>query len=109
MGVTREEVEHVARLARLRLGQGEVASLADDLAGILEHMEALAGVAVDPDDGDGGVPVHDGPAPLRSDGGASPDALLRPPSELAPLWDEGFFLVPRLPGMEAEEEGDGEA
>ncbi|NIP60310.1 MAG: Asp-tRNA(Asn)/Glu-tRNA(Gln) amidotransferase subunit GatB [Gemmatimonadetes bacterium] len=98
MGVTRDEVEHVAGLARLRLDDDEAAALTEDLDEILGHMEALASVT-DDSPGDGS-PVHNAPAPLRPDGEGSPDALLRPPEELAPDWDEGFFVVPRLPGLE---------
>ncbi|HSR41015.1 MAG TPA: Asp-tRNA(Asn)/Glu-tRNA(Gln) amidotransferase subunit GatC [Longimicrobiales bacterium] len=96
--MTRDEVERVAALARLRLDEGEAAALTDDLDEILGHMETLASVTDSATEGES--PVHEVPAPLRPDGEGSPDVLLRPPAEFAPEWDEGFFLVPRLPGME---------
>jgi aspartyl-tRNA(Asn)/glutamyl-tRNA(Gln) amidotransferase subunit C len=41
MALTREEVEHVAALARLGLSDGEITRLQDQLSSILEHIEAI--------------------------------------------------------------------
>lgn len=41
MGITREEVEHVAFLARLGLSEEEKATLREQLSSILEHMRSL--------------------------------------------------------------------
>ncbi len=38
----REQVLHVARLARLRLDEGEVERMSRELSGILEHVEAIS-------------------------------------------------------------------
>ena len=39
--IDREQVLHVARLARLRLSDEEVARMADELSSILEHVERI--------------------------------------------------------------------
>lgn len=42
--VSKEEIQALSRLARLRLTDAEVESLQSDLSGILEHMKVLAEV-----------------------------------------------------------------
>lgn len=91
-------MEHIAALARLRLEPEEAARLADELSGILAHMEALDEVDVSGVEGIGGM--ADWPAPEREGEGA-PDPLGLSPSELAPAWEEGFYVVPRLPALDA--------
>lgn len=39
--IDREQVLHVARLARLSLDEGEVERMSRELSGILEHVEAI--------------------------------------------------------------------
>ncbi len=100
MPVTTADVLHVAALARLRLRPEEVERLTGQLNDILAHVAELAAAEtaeVEPE------PATEGPAPLRTDG-APPDPLQRPPAELAPDWEEGFFTVPRLAAMDAPEE-----
>jgi aspartyl-tRNA(Asn)/glutamyl-tRNA(Gln) amidotransferase subunit C len=41
MSIDREQVLHVARLARLRLSEEEVATMATELSSILEHIERI--------------------------------------------------------------------
>jgi aspartyl-tRNA(Asn)/glutamyl-tRNA(Gln) amidotransferase subunit C len=41
MKLSREEVEHIAGLARLALSDGEVATYQEQLSAILEHFEHL--------------------------------------------------------------------
>jgi aspartyl-tRNA(Asn)/glutamyl-tRNA(Gln) amidotransferase subunit C len=41
MGLTREDVEHVATLARLGLSDSEIARLQDQLSTILEHIAVI--------------------------------------------------------------------
>jgi len=100
MSVSREDVLHVARLARLRLSEEELARYTDQLNAVLQHFETLQ----EPGDLDAEAltsPVE-WPAPLRSDKlGADP--LKAPPSAFAPGWAEGFFTVPRLAAMEGGE------
>jgi aspartyl-tRNA(Asn)/glutamyl-tRNA(Gln) amidotransferase subunit C len=40
--ITREEVLHVARLARLQLSEDEVLAMTADLARVLEHVEMIS-------------------------------------------------------------------
>ena len=40
--IDREQVLHVARLARLRLGEDEVETMAGELSGILGHVDRIA-------------------------------------------------------------------
>ncbi|MGH2853666.1 MAG: Asp-tRNA(Asn)/Glu-tRNA(Gln) amidotransferase subunit GatC [Solirubrobacteraceae bacterium] len=40
--IDRDEVLHVARLARLRLDEGEVESMARELSGVLDHIARIA-------------------------------------------------------------------
>jgi aspartyl-tRNA(Asn)/glutamyl-tRNA(Gln) amidotransferase subunit C len=39
--IERDQVLHVARLARLRLSEGEVETMASELSGILEHVDRI--------------------------------------------------------------------
>ena len=93
MAVTREDVLHVASLARLALDEDAVERLVGELNGILGHMDALqkvdtSGVTAVEGVGDAGMP-------LRADGGP-PYALARAREEFAPEARDGFLLVPRL-------------
>jgi aspartyl-tRNA(Asn)/glutamyl-tRNA(Gln) amidotransferase subunit C len=45
--IDREQVLHVARLARLRLSDEEVERMATELSGILEHVEHIAELDLD--------------------------------------------------------------
>ena len=45
--IDREQVLHVARLARLRLTDEEVDRMAEELSGILDHVEAIAELDLD--------------------------------------------------------------
>lgn len=45
--IDREQVLHVARLARLRLSDDEVERMAGELSGILEHVERISELDLD--------------------------------------------------------------
>ena len=45
--IDREQVLHVARLARLRLSEAEVEKMASELSGILEHVERISELDLD--------------------------------------------------------------
>jgi aspartyl-tRNA(Asn)/glutamyl-tRNA(Gln) amidotransferase subunit C len=45
--IEREQVEHVARLARLKLTDEEVERMASELSGILEHVERISELDLD--------------------------------------------------------------
>jgi aspartyl-tRNA(Asn)/glutamyl-tRNA(Gln) amidotransferase subunit C len=42
--IDREQVLHVARLARLRLDDAEVETMTGELSGILEHVDRISGL-----------------------------------------------------------------
>ena len=89
--IDREQVLHVARLARLELNDDEVARMTGELSAILEHIEKISALDLD------GVPptshVIDVPNALRED-------VPRPslPREVAlanaPAVDDDGFSVP---------------
>jgi len=45
--IDREQVLHVARLARLELTEAELERMATELSGILEHVDAIAALDLD--------------------------------------------------------------
>lgn len=45
--IDRDQVLHVARLARLRLSDEEVERMSEELSGVLEHVEAIAALDLD--------------------------------------------------------------
>ena len=65
MQITTEQVEHVARLARLRVSQGEKALFAGQLSKILEYVEQLK--AIGTEGVDHTASGLDQPGPLRED------------------------------------------
>lgn len=103
MSITRDEVAHLARLARLRLSEEELDRLAPQLDVIVSSMARIGEVAT-PD-----VPPTSHPLPLtnvfRSDevrpGLASEEALAQ-----APAVEEGRFQVPRILDEEYNYEGE---
>ena len=95
--ITREEVQHVARLARLDLSDAEVDGLTHDLGAILDHAAQVS--ALDIDD----VPPTSHPLPLvnvlRPDvprPGVDREEVL----SQAPAAEDGRFRVPRILGEE---------
>lgn len=91
--LTRAEVAHVARLARLALADDELDRLTEELAGILAHAEDVAALDL------AGVPPTAHPLPLvnvfRADI-VSP-SLDRPEVlAMAPWAEEDRFRVPRI-------------
>jgi aspartyl-tRNA(Asn)/glutamyl-tRNA(Gln) amidotransferase subunit C len=103
MAVTRDDVMHIAALARLAIDEGRVPALVAQLNTILEHMEVLskvdtAGVMATAGVGDAGLP-------LRPDAGP-PLPLADAREAFAPAMRDGFFLVPRLATHEDADEAD---
>ena len=87
------EVRELAMLARLRLGDEEVAKLAGDLDRILEHVEALRDLdtsAVEPMTH--AVPFE---CPLRPDE-VAPSLAVDDALGNAPRREGSFFQVPRI-------------
>ena len=89
--IDREQVLHVARLARLELSEDEVSRMTGELSAILEHIEKISALDLD------GVPptthVVDVPNALRAD---EPRPSL--PRDVAfasaPAIDDDGFAVP---------------
>ena len=104
MAVSRDDVRHIAGLARLGVSDARLDTLVTELNGILAHMEVLqkvesAGAAADAEALRSGMP-------LRADEGPSvrlehPIAQFAPAARsldgaAMPAFIDGFFLVPRL-------------
>jgi aspartyl-tRNA(Asn)/glutamyl-tRNA(Gln) amidotransferase subunit C len=47
MAISSDDVLHVARLANLSLDDDEVSRMSEQLSGILDHVQALAGLELD--------------------------------------------------------------
>lgn len=93
MAVTREDVLHIAQLARLGVDAERADELTRELSAILAHMEVLSQV-----DTGGVVPasgVGAGGTPLRPDVGVAPE-MSGTLESFAPSMRDGFFIVPRL-------------
>lgn len=93
MALGKAEVAHIAKLARIRLNDAELAALSGELSQILEWMEELRAI----DTGD--VPPMTSVAamrlPMREDvvtDGDCRDAILGN----APQTAKGFFAVPKV-------------
>ena len=90
MGLTREEVLHVARLARVGLSDEDVARFEEQLSEILDHFDVLRQVDTE------SVPPTSHTLDLQNVG--SPDDVRDsfPRTDIlanAPLPEEGFFRV----------------
>lgn len=95
--LTRQDVIHVAKLARLALSEGEVDQFTVQLGAILEHAASVAALDT------AGVPPTSHPIPLanvlRPDEarpGLDRDSVL----SMAPEAEDGRFRVPRILGEE---------
>jgi aspartyl-tRNA(Asn)/glutamyl-tRNA(Gln) amidotransferase subunit C len=99
MRIGEAEVRHVARLAELAVAEADVPLLATQLEGIVAFVAQLGEVTVPPDTGTVAV----GPArlTLREDV-VDPTPLVRGPETIAPVFIDGFFVVPKLGGMAEE-------
>lgn len=93
MSVTRDDVGHIARLARLEVGEDRIDTLTAELAAILDHMRVLEGVDTSGVDRSAAEETH--ATPLRNDTGP-PIPLATAVESFAPEVRDGFFLVPRL-------------
>ncbi|MGH7460648.1 MAG: Asp-tRNA(Asn)/Glu-tRNA(Gln) amidotransferase subunit GatC [Longimicrobiales bacterium] len=99
MSVSRADVLHVAKLARLPLSEDEVSLFTEQLNSILAHVQELQ--VVDVTAVEAVVGAAQWPAPLRDDlPGADP--LVRSVVQLSPHQEAGFFSVPRLPALDSD-------
>ncbi|MGI9078964.1 MAG: Asp-tRNA(Asn)/Glu-tRNA(Gln) amidotransferase subunit GatC [Gemmatimonadaceae bacterium] len=102
MAISRNDVLHIAALARLELADDRIPSLVGQLNGILGHMEVLSQAKTEGVFGSEGV--GDAGLPLRRDAGP-PYPLSLPPESFAPAMRESFFIVPRLATHQDAAEG----
>lgn len=103
MAVTRQDVLHVASLARIALDDARVPELVAQLNTILGHMDVLSQVNTEGVVGTAGV--GDAALPLREDHGPKLP-LAEPLEEFTPKMRDGFLLVPRLATHEDAGEGE---
>ena len=95
--LTRDDVAHVARLARLRLTEAELDEFTPQLADVLAHAEDIERLDV------GGVAPTAHPLPLRN---VFRDDVVRPSLDraevlaAAPAAQDGQFRVPQILGEE---------
>lgn len=93
MALTREEVLHVARLARLAMSDDEVDRFRDQLSAILEHAARVTEVVTDD------VPPTSHPLPLANvfrDDVVEPSLPPEKALSTAPETEDGRFKVPRI-------------
>ena len=97
MGIDRDEVFRVARLANIELTESEAEALPAQLDRIVDYVRGLESVATE-----GVEESHDAPAtPLRADEPATSlprEEILR----IAPAHRDGLLIVPRVIGGDAE-------
>ncbi len=93
MAVTREDVLHIADLARLGIDSARADELTKELSSILQHMEVLS--QIDTAQVSLTAGVGSGGTPLRPDERVAP--LMEGTLEsFAPSMRDCFFIVPRL-------------
>jgi len=91
--ITREEVEHLARLARLQLSEAELDHYAGQLDVILQSVARVSEVA------DADIPPTSHPVPMVN---VFRDDVVRPGLDRdavaagAPAWEDDRFRVPRI-------------
>ncbi len=91
--LTDAQLEHVARLARLQLDPAQIPQLQRDLTAIVTYFQELQAI-----DTEGVLPMQhplDGQWTLRADQASIglPNATVM---ALAPVHDQGLFIVPRV-------------
>jgi aspartyl-tRNA(Asn)/glutamyl-tRNA(Gln) amidotransferase subunit C len=91
--ISREQVEHVAKLARLELVEEEIATYTEQLNSILDYAAMLEGINTeDINPTAHAVPLHN---VLREDD-IKPSMDREKVLGNAPEAEEGFFKVPRI-------------
>ncbi|NOT09064.1 MAG: Asp-tRNA(Asn)/Glu-tRNA(Gln) amidotransferase subunit GatC [Gemmatimonadales bacterium] len=98
MSVTAAEVERVAKLAELAVDPKDLPALTAQMNAIVDFVAQLTELG----DLGGATPYIAGPerTPLREDV-VRPARMARRPAEIAPDFEEGFFVVPKLGAMES--------
>jgi aspartyl-tRNA(Asn)/glutamyl-tRNA(Gln) amidotransferase subunit C len=95
MEITQQEVEHIAKLARLELGEDEKGTFARQLSAILTYMDELKTL-----DTSGVEPTATGPLKenVFRDDDVRPSLTQEKALMNAPDQADGFFRVPRILG-----------
>jgi aspartyl-tRNA(Asn)/glutamyl-tRNA(Gln) amidotransferase subunit C len=93
MAISREEVEHVARLARIELTDEETERFREQLSAVLERAQRIQSLELDD------VPPTAHPVELRNV--LRPDIVVAPEAtadilKAAPESEDGFFKAPRI-------------
>lgn len=93
--ISREEVQHLAHLARLELTESETAHYAEQLSAIVDAVARVSDVAA------GDIPPTSHPIPMtnvfRPDV-AAPGLDRAVVAQSAPSWQDDRFRVPRILG-----------
>lgn len=90
MGLTREEVEHLAKLARLGLSEADKAKFEEQLSEILDHFDVLRQIDTE------GVPPTAHTLPLENVFDPDQSRPSFPPDDIlanAPLSEDSLFRV----------------
>jgi aspartyl-tRNA(Asn)/glutamyl-tRNA(Gln) amidotransferase subunit C len=93
MEIDEATVRHIARLARIKIGEAEAASLQRELTAILDWVDQLG--EVDTENVAPLTRIGDLTLPWRADevtAGGCQDDILRN----APMTEDGFFVVPKV-------------
>jgi aspartyl/glutamyl-tRNA(Asn/Gln) amidotransferase C subunit len=103
MSVDRAHVTAIATLARLRFDGKDLDRITEELNQVLAHVEQLKSLEVTDEPGEGSPLEGEGDA-TRGPAADAPDELSGGLESFAPDARDGFFAVPPLPGVHAEEE-----
>ena len=97
MSVSREDVLRIARLAELDVDEETLPELAEQMSRILDYVAQLSAVPAN-----GALRVFvPGPDAIRfRPDEVNPPPLAFGPSDFAPAFKEGFFVVPKLDQFE---------
>lgn len=93
--ITREEVQHLAHLARLQLTEEEIAHYADQLSAIVDAVARVSEVAAEE------IPPTSHPIPVTNvfrEDVAKPGLDRADVAAAAPSWEDDRFRVPRILG-----------
>lgn len=100
--ITRQEVEHIARLAALAVDEDSLPLLTEQIGRIIEYVSQIETAELPPSGPDDFWLSAAPRQSLRPDE-VRPGDLERGIETIAPAMREGLFVVPRLPAMEDED------
>lgn len=91
MKISRDEAKRIADLAHLAFDDAALDRMASEMTKILSYIDQLAEAEVG---GAAGVSTPEA-TPMRDDVSGSQPA---DPARNAPVWDDGYFVVPKVIG-----------